>query len=340
MNQIYVVLTETCNLTCHYCIRESSPKVKTRMLVEDAFALIDEIHLAYPSSTIGLTGGEPTLHPQFKDILSYTLRKGQKVSVNTNGTTAFFRKYLSEFSNTDNLSFQVSLDGIESKHDEIRGKGTYHRSLRSLELAVKLGIKCCVSITVSTTDFFDDAEQFLNGIDNIGLQHIAIKIVTFAGRASDGSDITIEKWNDFVRYVRSRSYKTKIIINPMYDFETLSLLSAHEINEIADRSNYKNCGAGSSKIYVYPNLNVCTCTCFRDIPIGTLKDESLESIMENLVPFTVGDSRCVNCRYYKLCNGGCLGSGFQFSGRIGEPDPRCPTIRENNTQIIESIQVT
>jgi len=328
MEQFYFVLTETCNLACEHCIRESSPSIKNSISYEPLLPIIDEVKEHFPEATILLTGGEPTIYKNFPNILKYALDTKMDVLVNTNATTSFFKKNkLDAFSIYKNLRFQISLDGVKTTHDQIRGKNTYKKSLASIKLLTSIGFKCSVSATVLDTSFINRADEFINELKDLDLTHIAIKRATFAGRASEGYPLENEEWNEFAYRIKGAEIKAKLIISPMYDFNELDKINTEELDSFTESIHkYRNCGAGTAKVYIYPNFDVCSCTCFKNTPIGNLLKNNLETIIKSYNPIPVTSSTCSNCRYFGLCRGGCLGSGYQHFGILGSPDPRCSKI--------------
>jgi radical SAM protein with 4Fe4S-binding SPASM domain len=333
MRQIYVVLTERCNLSCIHCIRESSPAVISLMPYQDAMRTISESRKRFPSADILLTGGEPTLHPQFDQILNIALASGASVMVNSNGLSPFYKaSNLELYRGSRRLAVQISLDGAESKHDGVRGHGTFRRAFETVRRLRASEIRTCVSMTVLDEAFFDGAANLLGELDELGLEHVAVKRMTYAGRGAGGSVLSTAAWNDRVYALRQLTFCTPLRINPMFDFKILADVDDVELRQAAG-SIVRNCGSGTEKLYVYPNLDVCSCTCFKSIPLGNLALSSFDRILENFAPMEVTGDPCVSCRYFSLCGGGCLGSGFQNSGRLGAPDPRCPVVREHGLSV-------
>lgn len=327
MEQIYFVLTERCNLSCSHCIRESSPWRDEMAELSMVKRTLDEISTLCPQATILLSGGEPTIYKYFMPVLEHAIGLKLDIIVNSNGTTSFFgEKNLSQLPRYERLAFQISLDGVESAHDLIRGRDMYRKSLRSISNLRALGIKCTVSATVMSKDFFTDIATFIGDLDGMGLRHIAIKRVTYAGRAADGSELDTRTWNEQVRHVRQMSTTTPIIIHPMYDFSILDQIDDTKLAGITPNLSTVNCGAGIAKVYVYPSGNVCSCTCFRDLPMGNLETASLQDMIQGFQPLQVNDASCGSCRYMTLCRGGCLGSGYKYHGKLGQADPRCTRI--------------
>src|SRR5439155_6577026 len=81
-------VTASCNLTCPTCFADSSPQRAGTVSVERVLANVDQ-RLARENGRIDvlmLSGGEPTLHPEFETIVERVLdRDIVRVLVNSNG---------------------------------------------------------------------------------------------------------------------------------------------------------------------------------------------------------------------------------------------------------------
>lgn len=79
LSPTYVNITYLCNYRCIYCVNITPPSYYTLSL--------DEIK-KYPwAKQVTLSGGEPTLHPQFKEIVEYFKSQGIELGIQTNGST-------------------------------------------------------------------------------------------------------------------------------------------------------------------------------------------------------------------------------------------------------------
>lgn len=76
------IITKRCNKGCPYCFAHQSrvEDPKGEMTLDQFNKLIDD----YQCEHIKLLGGEPTCHPQFKDILESVLQKGKSVTLISN----------------------------------------------------------------------------------------------------------------------------------------------------------------------------------------------------------------------------------------------------------------
>jgi MoaA/NifB/PqqE/SkfB family radical SAM enzyme len=102
-------LGKRCNYDCSYCPGEihdnKSAHTDLRMLERT----VDEI-AKLKNPRISFTGGEPTVHPQFKKLLAYTQRKVKWISVTTNGTRTidFYREICRDY--IDYLVFSLHFE--------------------------------------------------------------------------------------------------------------------------------------------------------------------------------------------------------------------------------------
>lgn len=111
IDKYQIEITEVCNLKCEHCYLGKTKRKKT--MSYDSFCKIVENGIRKGLKIVELTGGEPTLHPDFDKIVKYTKSKGLYLSLITNGTVKINPKSFD--------LIQVSIDGIKETHEKIRG---------------------------------------------------------------------------------------------------------------------------------------------------------------------------------------------------------------------------
>ena len=93
----YFILTESCNYHCNFCIRDNvSATLSGNMDYLNFRKVAELLYSAHPDAMITLTGGEPTIHPSFKEIVGFSSHLFKQVCVTTNGS--FNREILLCFS--------------------------------------------------------------------------------------------------------------------------------------------------------------------------------------------------------------------------------------------------
>jgi MoaA/NifB/PqqE/SkfB family radical SAM enzyme len=133
--RLIVELANICNLHCSYCLRDEDALYPTRAEFFPSELLdrvIGEAQEAIGASHVMFTGGETTLHPQFKEIIETVGRRGLTCSFVTNGWH-FERVWPAITANRQAITHVAfSLDGATREaHDHWRGEGSFIRLVRA-----------------------------------------------------------------------------------------------------------------------------------------------------------------------------------------------------------------
>ena len=83
------------------------------------------------------TGGEPTIHPQFFEILDFTRRlyPSNQIELLSNGRRFVYKNFTSRVMKMPNLTLMISLAGYDSKtHDKVtRSNGSFQQTIEGLK---------------------------------------------------------------------------------------------------------------------------------------------------------------------------------------------------------------
>ena len=110
--QIYIEITNICNLNCSFCPKNSRPK--RFMTVEEFDAITDEISPLTNTVCLHLMG-EPLLHPNIKEIFDICNKKNLNVYLTTNGT--LLKKNLDMLKSGCAKRISVSLHSFEANNN-------------------------------------------------------------------------------------------------------------------------------------------------------------------------------------------------------------------------------
>src|SRR4051812_5153436 len=141
--RIGIHLTDRCQLDCDHCSRDPGDQ-PLDLPVELLPALLRDARDVYGLRHVSFTGGEPTLHPRFLDMLDMVAAEGAEWDMVTNG-----RRFARLLARCDERparraslrSVSFSLDGAtEACHDAIRGEGSYREVLASVAVALAAGV--------------------------------------------------------------------------------------------------------------------------------------------------------------------------------------------------------
>ena len=79
---LQIVLNHNCNQDCLYCCVD---REDVQMDFNELVRILDYLK-KHGTLQISYVGGEPTLHPDYKEIIKYTKDLGFYITVSTNGT--------------------------------------------------------------------------------------------------------------------------------------------------------------------------------------------------------------------------------------------------------------
>lgn len=146
-------LTPYCNLSCRMCyIKETAPGLA--LLSGKQWLEIGQQAADAGVLCLVLSGGEPLLHPDFREIYTGLKKLGLVLTINTNGT--LIDEATADFLAADMpRRVNISLYGPnEECYQALCGVGdAYHRTIRAIELLQERGVPVKVNITPNTINY-------------------------------------------------------------------------------------------------------------------------------------------------------------------------------------------
>lgn len=123
-----LLLNKRCNLKCDFC---DLWHFTDMMPFESAVSILQRAPAA-GVETLVITGGEPFVHPRIFELIELAKNLGLGVNITTNGT--LLRKDLTRLRESRVDSLSISIDGLEERHDKLRGvAGTYQEVMATIE---------------------------------------------------------------------------------------------------------------------------------------------------------------------------------------------------------------
>ena len=175
-----VEITDACNLTCPVCYAESGPHRQTHRSLEQVEFMLDcVVRNEKEPDIVQISGGEPTIHPQFFEILDAARRRPIKhLMVNTNGIRIAqepeFAKRLAAY--LPGFELYLQFDSLEEASlRELRGADLRRIRLQALENLNKYNISTTLVVTVKK----GSNDQELGKIIDFGLKQKCVRGVTF-----------------------------------------------------------------------------------------------------------------------------------------------------------------
>lgn len=188
MRRLELHVTYTCPERCVFCSEEHRmQRFRPYAVTWARVATVLRTHLERGVRAVHLTGGEPTIHPQFVEILELAKKLGMRTSVGTIGTMLcredFARRALPHL---DEALF--SLHGPDAEtHDALtRHPGSFAQVMRAIELALAIRPDFGAYVnTVVTQHNVDVLPETVALADRLGVQLVVISNATPEGLALD-----------------------------------------------------------------------------------------------------------------------------------------------------------
>jgi len=175
-----IEICDACNLSCPICYAESGPHRTTYRSMEQIEAMLDLVVAnELEPDVVQISGGEPTIHPQFFEVLDAAKRRPIKhLMVNTNGIRIAQEDGFAERLAGYMPQFELYLQFDSLRRDPLMQlRGADLRSIRekALERLNRLNVSTTLVVTVERGVNDDE----MGGIVDFALQQKCIRGVTF-----------------------------------------------------------------------------------------------------------------------------------------------------------------
>jgi len=201
-DRLSVEVTTHCNSSCSHCFVRARGPQRSSLTPDIVQSMVREGYEA-GYRHLHITGGEPLLWDGLPGIFDYAFALGyQTAFLNTNGTlltTEVSRK----FAMYRGLAVSVSLQGPRRRHDSVRGKGSYDRSLMGIDNALNAGLPVHIFTTVGRS-LLSDLPRFAEGLfeTHPGIEQLTfIQLIRVPEDVFDLSEEVLSP-DDFIRLVR------------------------------------------------------------------------------------------------------------------------------------------
>ncbi len=181
LKDLILFVTDRCNMRCDHCMfwrRVDDPGQEMTIQQLERIA-----HTTPALRTLAITGGEPFLRRDLNQIVEIFFRDNQTnhIQINSNGVLMDRMEelvcldYASKYKR--HLTYQISLDGLEDAHDQLRGApGSFQKIIRNLKRLVALSkehpyFRVVVLTNVNKNNYhqIEDVAELL--WDQMGVEH-------------------------------------------------------------------------------------------------------------------------------------------------------------------------
>lgn len=126
-----VIVTYRCNARCTMCNRYKCPSKPEEEISIETIKKLPKMYFT------NITGGEPFIREDIKDIVRELYKKSDRIVISTNG---FFTDRIIDLCNEfPNVGIRISIEGLEDTNNKIRGlQDGYNRGYNTLKKLVEM----------------------------------------------------------------------------------------------------------------------------------------------------------------------------------------------------------
>lgn len=315
--EIGLKLTNRCNLRCTHCFQwdiggyhHTLDKSELKKDGDLSIEIIQELlaKTKHANSTLYLWGGEPTLYAHWDKLMDLLADDPRETVMCTNGVT-LQNQIDSLIKISEYLTLLVSIEGPEDIHDHIRGKGTYAKIMKNLDILMDLQkqgtYKGSLSVEAVISDgLIPQLYNFCEFYESKGIDSLFLNFPWYIpDAAADDMDAYFEhkygymgtnqgkhnSWHSFdfrispfmidelkkqMKMIFDKKWNIRIRFHP--DLSEADLLGYIEGD--AKPINKTRCLGISNRIDLLPSGQVTPCKKFPEFNVGSLKGKSLEDV--------------------------------------------------------------
>lgn len=313
-------ITFACNMRCLHCGTSAGKIRHDELSTKEALGLIDEL-AALGCEELTLSGGEPLLRPDWRELATHTVEKGIKSYIISNGY-ALTRDIVKDFKQLRFTNVGVSFDGTEKTHNYIRQRDdSFAKVVRAMEMMTEEGVPYCAVSQISNINL-DELDAIRDILVKIGAKQWRIQMTTSTGRMKDHRDLvmSLENYPRFIDKIIELKTDSILRINAG---ENIGYYGCKGYELLGEDNFYLGCYAGTRVAGICSNGNVKGCLSMQEQFVeGNIRDSSFTEIWNNPDGFAynrkftkeTATGFCHDCRYLPICRGGCTTTSVSATG--------------------------
>ncbi|MFZ5763490.1 MAG: radical SAM protein [Thermodesulfobacteriota bacterium] len=275
-NIVYEV-TDACNSRCKHCFIWKGKPTRDTLRPEEIRSILEQDIFANLKVVL-LTGGEPVLHKEIKEIITaiHKTRPGVTITLSTNGLLPEKILEVARFAIANNIvmHYGVSLDGVGEHHDAIRGvPGNFAKTDFLLRQLLQLK---------------EEHKNNMGGIV-IGFTLSNLTVNNLQGLREYAAQIQLpllpQLYEQFSYYSNmspseaAQNYKTADNQELTNCIESLTPAFHHEVLLAAlEQRLHFDCDALGSFFVLHPNGDISPCLHFSDVRVGNIRSAAVKEV--------------------------------------------------------------
>ena len=328
-------LTLACNLKCRHCGSRAGRPRSTELSTRECIEVVEQL-ADLGTREITLIGGEAYLRRDWLEILSAIREHGIYCALQT-GARALTDQRLQSAVTAGLQGLGVSIDGLPSTHDEIRGfEGSFDAAISALERAKALGLATSVNTVIGAPNF-RQLPDLMARIVEAGASQWQIQLAVAMGNAVDHPELLLQPYE---------LLELMPLLGRLYhegQDQGLLLLMGNNIgyfgpfehlwrNHSELHGHWAGCSAGQTVIGLEADGTMKGCPSLatatysggnvRDLGVEKIWNESEELHFGRLSSASALWGFCRSCYYAEVCRAGCTWTADSLFGRPGN-NPYC-----------------
>lgn len=281
-------ITNKCNLKCKHCYLGKLDGFE--LPFEKADEIVDTI-INSNVMEVTISGGECLTYKGIEKIIKKFLINGIKVDVFTNALLLknVLDKIDSDILNKSALLFYVSVDGLKSSHEQIRGKNTFDKTIENIKYAIEKGYPVVTNTVINKINYCDIMDMIVL-LKQMGVKDVQLSNLIVQGSADNSMKISLseqmalkEKINDLYKEHPEFGYIYYSEVPDSDGVRKVYSLSNGKKDFIGN-DNWK-CTAGVARVTIDSNGKVYCCPFIKDSYLGDLNKENLSDVWDNVNRF-------------------------------------------------------
>lgn len=314
-------ITHKCNLRCSHCYQEDYCNDLPFSQLENIFnQYLYFLKQNNFKGHINFTGGEPFVYQDIFKLFDLCEKNNISFGILTNGTL-ITEIEINKLKRYSKLSFiQISIDGIESTHDKIRGKGNFKKSFNTLKLLRKNNIQTMVAFTCHKNNF-TELKDVIKIVKQNKIDRFWVDRLIPMGNNKENILETSE-YKKVIKTLTLESNKAKK--NP---FCKTKIHTNRALQFCEGGDEIYQCSAGISLLTILANGDLLPC---RRLPIkiGNVLENDICNLYKNstlIKELNLKEipEKCNSCTMARYCRGGAKCLSYALTGNYNEKDINC-----------------
>lgn len=270
-----IITTYRCNAKCGMCHTWQNPSKASE---EFDPAILEKIPEGM--TRLNITGGEPMLRKDIREIVRILDKKTDRLEISTNGF--FYDKIIDIAREFPKITVRVSLEGLPALNDELRGiKDGFDRGLRAILRLKDLGVKDVgFAMTISGENCRDLNDLYrLACFMDVELSNAVVHNSFYFHKEDNRIENVSEVREEFIKFMTAllgskRSNLKRRVKDWLRAYINMGLL-----RHVEGKIRNIPCGAGTDTFFVDPWGKVLACNgSVEPMVMGDLTKSSFEEI--------------------------------------------------------------